>query len=122
MKSRQVEKMTKKNRKKTHDEAMGVDKEEKKAAQPLEKRQEETAQSSTAQSSTAAKQEGASASEAEPDPEHSWEEKKSKRKKQQEKKQAEEQQKKTTKLPGSGGEGWALGKRATSTKKEREAG
>ena len=38
------------------------------------------------------------------------------------KKQAEEQQKKTTKLPGSGGEGWALGKRAKSTKKEREAG
>ena len=30
--------------------------------------------------------------------------------------------KKTTKLPGSGGEGWALGKRAKSTKKEREAG
>ena len=38
------------------------------------------------------------------------------------KKQAEEQQKKTTKLPGSCGEGWALGKRAKSTKKEREAG
>ena len=80
---------------------MEVDKEEKKAAQPLEKRQEESAQSSTAQSSTAqsssaAKQEqiaAASASEAEPDPEHSWEEKKSKRKKQQEKKEAREQQK-----------------------------
>ena len=75
---------------------MEVDKEEKKAAQPLEKRQEESAQSSTAQSSSAAKQEqieAASASEAEPDPEHSWEEKKSKRKKQQEKKEAREQQK-----------------------------
>ena len=38
------------------------------------------------------------------------------------KKSKQRSSKKTTKLPGSGGEGWALGKRAKSTKKEREAG
>ena len=94
MRTRKMEKKMQKQRK--NDKAMEVDKEEKKAAQPLEKRQEESAQSSTAQSSSAAKQEqiaAASASEAEPDPEHSWEEKKSKRKKQPEKKEAREQQK-----------------------------
>ena len=56
-----------------------------------------------------------------PGPEHSWEEKKSKRKKQQEKR-SKRAAKRASKLPGGGGEGWALAKRAEPAKKEGKAG
>ena len=120
MKTRQVEKMAKKTEK-THDEAMGVDKEEKKTAQPLEKGKRKLHKAALHKAALLPNRKVLL-----PVRQNLTQniagKRKSKRKKQQEKKQAEEQQKKTTKLPGSCGEGWALGKRAKSTKKEREAG
>ena len=111
-----------------NDKAMEVDKEEKKAAQPLEKRQEESAQSSTAQSSTKQQccQTGTNRScfcqwgRTWPRTQLGREE--VKKKEAARKKRSKRAAKRASKLPGGGGEGWALAKRAEPAKKEGKAG
>ena len=103
-----------------NDKAMEVDKEEKKAAQPLEKRQEESAQSSTAQSSSAAKGTNSSCfcqwGRTWPRTQLGREE--VKKKEAARKKRSKRAAKRASKLPGGGGEGWALAKGQNQPKKK----